>query len=79
MKMTNTALSATIRQSMPTRPLDGSTHGSVVAGIAIVARPSSRVPHSYFQSGSSGCLRSHSGRRLFTTGIVAKLYDRRRR
>src|SRR6267143_5633597 len=30
-----------------------------------------RCAHSYFQSGSSGCLRSHSGRRLFTTGTVA--------
>src|SRR5271156_1087308 len=29
---------------------------------------------SYFQSGSSGCLRSQSGRRLLTTGIAAKLY-----
>src|SRR6266849_2935935 len=31
--------------------------------------------HSYFQSGSSGCLRSHKGRRLFTVGMVAKLYS----
>ena len=31
--------------------------------------------HSYFQSGSSGCFRSHSGRRLWTTGIDSKLYD----
>src|SRR6202035_656519 len=30
---------------------------------------------SYFQSGSSGCLRSHSGRRLRTVGISSKLYD----
>ena len=30
--------------------------------------------HSYFQSGSSGCFRSHSGRRLWTDGISAKLY-----
>src|SRR6266478_9190059 len=30
-----------------------------------------RCAHSYFQSGSSGCLRSHSGRRLFTTGTNA--------
>ena len=29
---------------------------------------------SYFQSGSSGCLRSHSGRRLLTSGMTAKLY-----
>src|SRR5271169_2094606 len=31
--------------------------------------------YSYFQSGSSGCFKSHSGRRLRTTGIVAKLYS----
>src|SRR5262249_9805245 len=31
--------------------------------------------HSYFQSGSSGCFRSQSGRRLRTVGIVAKLYS----
>src|SRR5260370_37903981 len=30
--------------------------------------------YSYFQSGSSGCLRSQSGRRLLTVGIKAKLY-----
>src|SRR5580693_5048696 len=31
--------------------------------------------YSYCQSGSSGCFKSHSGRRLFTSGIVAKLYS----
>src|SRR6185312_10022650 len=31
-------------------------------------------PHSYFQSGSSGCFRSQRGRRLWTVGIVSKLY-----
>src|SRR5262245_28285104 len=30
--------------------------------------------YSYFQSGSSGCFRSHSGRRLLTVGTIAKLY-----
>src|SRR5437879_13709779 len=30
--------------------------------------------HSYFQSGSAGCLRSQSGRRLLTVGMTAKLY-----
>src|SRR4029077_18592255 len=30
--------------------------------------------HSYFQSGSSGCFRSHNGRRLRTSGGVPKLY-----
>src|SRR5260370_39724366 len=31
--------------------------------------------YSYFQSGSSGCLMSHRGRRLLTAGSVAKLYS----
>src|SRR6266404_6181451 len=30
--------------------------------------------HSYFQSGSAGCLRSQSGRRLLTVGMTEKLY-----
>src|ERR1700730_10249325 len=38
------------------------------------AQASSPV-YSYFQSGSSGCLISQSGRRLLTTGILAKLYS----
>src|SRR5215471_2413572 len=31
--------------------------------------------HSYFQSGSSGCFKSQSGRRLRTSGKVSKLYS----
>ena len=31
--------------------------------------------HSYRESGSSGCFRSHNGRRLLTTGSLAKLYS----
>src|SRR5205823_2555130 len=30
--------------------------------------------HSWGPSGSSGCFRSHSGRRLVVTGTVSKLY-----
>ena len=33
------------------------------------------IGYSYFQSGSSGCFRSHSGRRLRTAGMTAKLYS----
>src|SRR5437773_12400520 len=44
-----------------------------------IHRPSTLVPrhslHSYFQSGSSGCFKSHSGRRLRTSGRVSKLYS----
>src|SRR6185295_9831726 len=35
----------------------------------------SLLPHSYFQSGSSGCFRSQRGLRLRTTGALAKLYS----
>ena len=46
---------------MPTRPATGSDQvGGAVGG--------RRRAHSYFQSGSSGCFRSQSGRRLRTTG-----------
>ena len=31
--------------------------------------------HSYRESGSSGCFRSHNGLRLATTGALAKLYS----
>ena len=31
--------------------------------------------HSNFQSGSSGCFKSHKGRRLRTSGILSKLYS----
>src|SRR5262245_8035683 len=34
-----------------------------------------RQSHSYFQSGSLGCLMSQRGRRLLTVGISAKLYS----
>src|SRR6266436_3943658 len=33
-----------------------------------------RSNHSYFQSGSSGCFKSQSGRRLRTIGSSSKLY-----
>src|SRR6267378_4996874 len=33
-----------------------------------------RRVHSNFQSGSAGCLRSQSGRRLLTVGMTEKLY-----
>src|SRR5690242_16675332 len=36
-------------------------------------QPSAFCSHSYFQSGSSGCFKSHSGRRLRTVGSSSKL------
>src|ERR1700722_5692006 len=37
--------------------------------------PNSNVYYSNFQSGSSGCFKSQSGRRLRTSGSVSKLYS----
>src|SRR6266436_4826603 len=74
--MRKMALSAMIRQVMPTTPLEGvhSTFGSreIVAVVAFIV---CSLSHSYFQSGSVGCLMSQSGRRLLTVGISAKLYS----
>src|SRR5579863_3384705 len=76
--MVKMAASAAMRQYIPTRPREGSVHSVPVgrAGdIALINLSSLTGPHSYFQSGSSGCLMSHSGRRLFTSGSCAKLYS----
>src|SRR5437773_2212636 len=70
------AASAAISVIMPTRPREGSAQSGSVNGRAIAALLNRVLPvYSYFQSGSSGCLISHSGRRLMTTGIRAKLYS----
>ncbi len=68
-KIAKNAVSATMSATMPTRPAVGQRPGSAPRRGVAAAR------HSYFQSGSSGCFRSHSGRRLRTTGSVAKLYS----
>src|SRR6202047_2670743 len=68
--------SAAIREIIPTRPREGRTHSGSIddrANAALLKRV--LLFYSYFQSGSSGCLMSQSGRRLLTTGIVAKLYS----
>src|ERR1700722_3549182 len=70
--MVKIAVSAAIRQYIPTGPRAGrfqriSASGIVTDGALIEL-------YSYSQSGSSGCLRSHKGRRLLTSGNVAKLY-----
>src|SRR5258706_8591661 len=73
-KMVKIAASAAIRQDIPTRPREGNSHGTFASGIVmdgVLMMPR----YSYCQSGSSGCFRSHSGRRLLTTGRVAKLYE----
>src|SRR5215475_3420476 len=66
-----------MRQTTPSLRRDGSTHSTDSAGrgnVFAFAMAMSPV-YSYFQSGSSGCFRSQSGRRLRTTGSVSKLYS----
>src|SRR4051812_2223207 len=69
--MVKIAVSAAIKQYIPTRPRDGRRHSMLLPGKVV---ESVLIGYSYLQSGSSGCLMSHSGRRLWTTGRTAKLY-----
>src|ERR1700741_1121416 len=74
-KIVKIADSAIISEIIPTRPREGRIHS---CSILVDATPALLTPvllYSYFQSGSSGCFRSQSGRRLRTTGSVAKLYS----
>src|SRR6266481_9055126 len=72
--MVKIAASAAMRQYIPNRPRAEGPHRSsgsrIVTGTALIGISL----YSYFQSGSSGCLRSQSGRRLLTDGVTAKLY-----
>src|ERR1700753_82087 len=72
--MVKIADSPMMRQYIATRPLEGCTHICPISGCDIATVLMASEPHSYSQSGSSGCFKSHSGRRLVTTGSVAKLY-----
>src|SRR4029077_1260582 len=73
--MLKIADSAAIRHHMPTRPRHSCESGNS-PGVSAMDKGADIVSprYSYFQSGSSGCFRSQSGRRLATLGIVAKLY-----
>src|SRR5208337_488929 len=73
--MQKMADSAAMRHHMPTRPRSSCPSGISFGGTVIVVAAKMALPYSYFQSGSSGCFKSHSGRRLRTTGIMAKLYS----
>src|SRR5271165_5839977 len=73
--MQKMADSAAMRHHMPTRPRSSCPSGISFGGTMIVVAAKMALLHSYFQSGSSGCFKSHSGRRLRTTGILAKLYS----
>src|SRR5258705_11084453 len=72
--MVKIADSAAIKQYIPSRPRAEGFHSfsdwSIANGAVLIGNSF----YSYFQSGSSGCLRSQSGRRLLTDGITAKLY-----
>src|SRR5216684_7722416 len=59
---------------MATGPRAGSVHRISASGIVMDGALMRTLPYSYCQSGSSGCLRSQSGRRLLTSGMAAKLY-----
>src|SRR5580704_540621 len=72
--MVKIADSPIIRQAMPTLPRYGSVQAAGVCGIGLVIALIRAILHSYWLSVSSGCLRSHSGRRLATFGTTAKLY-----
>src|SRR5258707_8887378 len=63
-----------MRQYIRNRPRAEGPHRSSDSWIVTVAAVIGISLYSYFQSGSSGCLRSQSGRRLFTDGSTAKLY-----
>src|SRR5690242_18976815 len=75
--MVKIAASAAMRQYIPHRPRAEGPHRSSGSNAVTVATLIKISLYSYFQSGSSGCLRSQSGRRLLTDGITAKLYSGR--
>src|SRR4051794_35540934 len=52
----------------------GVSCGPAVGGADRLISLKACPPYSYFQSGSSGCFKSHRGRRLWTVGMVSKLY-----
>src|SRR6201997_2231271 len=74
-KIVKIADSAAMSENIPTRPREGRIHSCSVLVDATAALLTPVLLSSYFQSGSSGCFRSQSGRRLRTTGIVAKSYS----
>src|SRR5260370_42267491 len=73
--MVNRDDSVRITRVIPTLRGEGNFHS--VSGVAYVSVLTNYPIESYsnFQSGSSGCFKSHSGRRLRTSGISSKLYS----
>src|SRR5215471_4251091 len=63
-----------ISEAIATLPRYGRLTGGCTSESVIAAALIDLCLHSYWLSGSSGCFRSHSGRRLATTGSIAKLY-----
>src|SRR5215468_1082069 len=72
--MVKIADSAMIREAIATLPRYGRLEGCCISLNDGAAALIDFYLHSYWLSGSSGCFRSHNGRRLATTGTVAKLY-----
>src|SRR5262245_48487254 len=73
--MVKIADSAAIRHHMPTGPRRSRDSGNSWGVRAIEGIADMNACYWYFQSGSSGCFASHSGRLLATTGSAPKLYS----
>src|SRR5215468_7571345 len=73
-KIVKIADSAMMRPAIATLPRCGRLQGCGISETDIAAALIDSYLHSYWLSGSSGCFTSHNGRRLATTGTVAKLY-----
>src|SRR4030095_2345057 len=63
-----------MRPAIATLPRYGRLHEGWISPTDMAAALIVSCLHSYWLSGSSGCLRSHNGRRLATVGTVAKWY-----
>src|ERR1700756_2479768 len=59
---------------MATFPRSGSVQLAGISEIVLTTALMTFFLYSYWLSGSSGCFKSHNGRRLATTGTEAKLY-----
>src|ERR1700687_359318 len=73
--MVKIADSAAIRQNIAVRPRAGSSQLSSGLGVVMNVVFITGSCYSYFQSGSDGCFRSQSGRRLLTTGTTGKFHS----
>src|SRR4030095_5429137 len=63
-----------MRPAIATLPRYGRLHEGWISPTDMAAALIVSCLHSYWLSGSSGCFKSHNGRRLATVGTVATLY-----